>query len=328
VRATYNPRMAPSPASAVTRPGRVLAFDLARGLAVFFMILIHVLRHWGDVSTWATPVGLVLSFCGGPLAAPVFMVLMGASIAFSSRSTFRSLAGRGLVLLVMGYAFNLARGTVPLVLAESAGVVTREQVWPHTPESLLTMVDILQLAGASLILLATLRLVVRPGVTWVAIAAGVVLVAPMLRGLTTGVPVADALLGVLWASAGNVFYPVFPWLVFPLVGATIGARVRDAEDRSAVLRKVGLAGLALCAAGAGLLLRDQPTFDAVTYWELAPALAVGILGIVLAWLALCDLAVRRVRGRLPDLVYSWSGRVTAMYVVHWLLVAWGIGLVG
>jgi uncharacterized membrane protein len=307
---------------------RVLAFDLARGLAVVFMILIHVLRHWGEPSTWTTPVGLLLSFLGGPLAAPVFMVLMGASLAFSSRATFRSLAGRGIALLAMGYALNLARGTVPLALGEAAGVVTAEQVWPHTPVSLLTMVDILQLAGASLVVMAALRAVVRPGIVWLVLAVAVVLVAPALRGLTVGVPPVDALLGVLWATAGNVFYPVFPWAVFALVGAVLGERLRGASDRPRVVRRVGLGGVLLAAAGLALLVLERPDLDAQGYWALAPALVPGILGVVLAWIALCDLAVRRAPAGLLDVTYAWSSRVTAMYVIHWLVVAWGIGLVG
>ena len=78
------------------RRERVRAFDLAAGLAVFFMILVHVLWHWGAPDTWTSPIGQVISFLGGPTAAPVFMFLMGASLAFSSRTSFRSLAIRGL----------------------------------------------------------------------------------------------------------------------------------------------------------------------------------------------------------------------------------------
>jgi uncharacterized membrane protein len=33
---------------------RVRAFDLAAGLAVFFMILVHILWHWGSPQTWTT----------------------------------------------------------------------------------------------------------------------------------------------------------------------------------------------------------------------------------------------------------------------------------
>ena len=77
-------------------PGRIRAFDLARGLAVGFMILIHVLGHFGDETTWATPAGVVVTFLGGPLAAPVFMFLMGASLSLSRRSGAASIARRAI----------------------------------------------------------------------------------------------------------------------------------------------------------------------------------------------------------------------------------------
>ena len=41
---------------------RVRAFDLAAGLAVFFMILVHVLWHWGAPETWTTPIGEAISY--------------------------------------------------------------------------------------------------------------------------------------------------------------------------------------------------------------------------------------------------------------------------
>src|SRR5688572_6388070 len=92
---------------------RVRALDLARGLAIVFMIGVHVLWHWGAPDTWTSPIGQVISFLGGPTAAPVFMFLMGASLAFSSRTSFRSLAVRGLWLLWLGYLLNFLRGVIP-----------------------------------------------------------------------------------------------------------------------------------------------------------------------------------------------------------------------
>src|SRR4029079_17663117 len=97
------------PADAVTRlprVERVRGFDLARGLAIVFMIGVHVLWHWGAPDTWTTPIGTVISLLGRPTAAPVFMFLMGASLAFSSRSSFSSLAVRGLWLVWLGYLLN------------------------------------------------------------------------------------------------------------------------------------------------------------------------------------------------------------------------------
>ena len=70
---------------------RVRGFDLARGLAVLFMILVHVLWHWGAPDTWTSPIGQVISFLGGPTAAPVFMFLMGASLGAAPRQRFGTL---------------------------------------------------------------------------------------------------------------------------------------------------------------------------------------------------------------------------------------------
>ena len=74
---------------------------------------------------------------------------------------------------------------------------------------------------------------------------------------------------------------------------------------------------------------EQPAFDVATYWREPLAFVVGILGIILVWLALCDVVTRRAAiDRRLGIVYGWSGRVIPMYFTHWILVGWGIGLVG
>ena len=308
---------------------RIRAFDLARGLAVVFMILVHVLRHWGDPSTWVTPIGTVISNLGGPPAAPVFMFLMGASLAFSRRTSFGSLARRGLWLIAAGYLLDFFRGTLPLEAGLATGVVTLDKVAPFTPFSLLTTVDILQLAGCSLVLMAALRAVVPPGPVWLAVAAAIVFAAPFLHGYTIGLPIVDALLGMLWQTADTVYYPVFPWAVFPLVGAVIGEMLVRAPDRPSVLRRVGAIGLGASVVGVVLIAVTATPVDITTYWRLPPVLVLAILGFVVAWIWLCDVVTRRVGERFGlAAVYGWSGRVTSMYVIHWLVISWGIALVG
>src|SRR5262245_62846649 len=85
---------------------RVRAFDLAAGLAVFFMILVHVLWHWGRPETWTTPIGEVISYAAGPTAAPVFVFLMGASLGAARRTRTDTMVIRGLWLLFLGYVLN------------------------------------------------------------------------------------------------------------------------------------------------------------------------------------------------------------------------------
>lgn len=315
-----------------TTRDRVRAFDLARGLAVMFMIGVHVLWHWGAPDTWTSPIGEVISFLGGPTAAPVFMFLMGASLAFSSRTSFRSLAIRGLWLLWLGYLLNVLRGVIPAYLGLESGVVTAEQIAPFTIPWLLTTVDVHHMAGLSLVAIAALRTAGRPGFVWLALAAAVVVAGPFLRGLEFGTPLLDAPLTPVLGGAPNVYYAVVPWIAYPLVGGVFGsivARAHAPAARARVFRWSALLGLGLCGAGIGLFVLSPPSFDVNTYWRMPPSYFVGITGLILVWLFACDLAVRYVReNRAFTFLYGWSGRVIAIYFTHWLIVGWGIGIFG
>jgi uncharacterized membrane protein len=305
---------------AVTRLGthdRVRAFDLARGLAIVFMIGVHVLWHWGAPDTWSTPIGQAISFLGGPTAAPVFMFLMGASLAFSSRSSFSSLAVRGVWLVWLGYLLNFLRGVIPAYLGMSTGLVTADQIAPFTLPWLATTVDVHHMAGLSLIALAGLRRIARPRWIWLGIAAIVVLAAPLVRGLELGTPLVDGPLTPVLGGAPNVYYAVIPWIAFPLCGAVYGAFVARAAD-GAGRRRIFRWGAAV---GVG--------FDVGTYWRMPPSYFAAIGGFVLVWLWLCDVVVRHVpANRIFAFLYGWSANVIAIYFTHWLVVGWGVGVFG
>ncbi len=323
----------PDAVTGLAKVERVRAFDLARGLAIVFMIGVHVLWHWGAPETWTTPIGQVISFLGGPTAAPVFMFLMGASLAFSSRTSFSSLAIRGLWLFWLGYLLNFLRGVIPAYLGLEARLVTPEQIAPFTLPWLATTVDVHHMAGLSLIALAGLRVVTRrPGWVWVTLAAAVVLAGPFLRGLEFGTPLLDGPLTPVLGGAPNVYYAVIPWIAFPLVGAGSGAvlaRAGAARGRIRVFRRGALLGAVLCAVGIGLFVVAPPSFDVNTYWRMPPPYFVAITGLVLVWLWACDLAVRHVRAnRAFTFLYGWSANVIAVYFTHWVVVGWGVGVFG
>ena len=321
-----------APANAVTGMAgheRVRAFDLAAGLAVFFMILVHVLWHWGAPDTWTTPVGQAISYAAGPTATPVFLFLIGASLGAAQRPGTATLAARGLWLFALGYLLNLLRGVIPYVLGTASGVISAEQVEPYTPWWLGTTVDLHHVVGLSLVVIAALRTRARPGWLWLAVAGILVLVAPWLRTVTLRSPVFDAPLTPFLGSAPNVYYAVVPWLAYPLAGAVFGSRMARSADRAALFRTAAVVGAGLLLIGGALIAFQRPSFDVYTYWRQPASFAVTIMGIVLVWLALCDVATneRRLARRL-GLFYAWSDRVIAIYFTHWIIVGWGVGLVG
>jgi uncharacterized membrane protein len=319
----------PNAVTGLTGRERIRAFDLAAGLSVFFMILIHVLWHWGRPETWTTPIGQAINYAGGPTAAPVFVFLMGASLGAARQARTSTLVTRGLWLLFLGYVLNFLRGVIPASLGMTFGIVTQEQISPFTPWWLATMVDLHHVVGLSLIAIAVLRMRVQPSALWLAIAGLLVLVAPWLRGIQLGTPILDAPLTPFISSAPNVFYAVVPWLAYPLAGAVFGAAIARTSDRIRLFRRAALAGVGLVAVGGILVLITRPAFDVLTYWHQPPAFFIAILGIILIWLALCDVVTRlHAIDRRLNVVYGWSHRVIAMYFTHWVLVGWGVGVVG
>ena len=324
-----SPVVAVNAVTGITGRERVRAFDLAAGLAVFFMILVHVLWHWGQESTWTTPVGLAISYMAGPTAAPVFVFLMGASLGAARRTSFRDMAIRGLWLVFLGYVLNFLRGVIPASLGLASGMITADQVAPYTLWWLGTTVDLHHMVGFSLIAIAALRTRVEPGWTWIALAGLLILVAPSLRTLAVGSSLLDAPLTPFVGSAPNVYYAVVPWLMYPLAGAVFGRIMSRAADRAAVFRRGAAIGAVLVAIGLVMIYLQRPGFDVYTYWRQPASFAVAIFGVILVWLALCDLATRRPAiDRRLRIVYGWSDRVIAMYFTHWIIVGWGVGVVG
>ena len=308
---------------------RVRAFDLAAGLAVFFMILVHVLWHWGRPETWTTVIGEAISYAAGPTAAPVFVFLMGASVGAARRTPTGTLVARGLWLLTLGYVLNFLRGVIPGTLGTTFGVVTAEQIAPYTPWWLATTVDLHHVVGLSLVAIALLRTRSRPNAWWLVLGGALVIAAPWLRTVEFGAPLLDAPLTPILSSAPNVYYAVVPWLVYPLAGAVFGDAMARSSDRTGLFRRGAAVGLVLLLAGGALILVSKPGFDVYTYWRQPPAFPIAIMGIILLWLFLCD-AVTRIPAidRRLAIVYGWSDRVIAMYFTHWILVGWGAGVTG
>ena len=308
---------------------RVRAFDLAAGLAVFFMILVHVLWHWGTPDTWTTPIGQAISYAAGPTATPVFLFLIGASLGAARRSSPGTLVARGLWLFALGYLLNLLRGVIPFTLGTATGVITAEQVTQYTPWWLGTTVDLHHVVGLSLIVIAILRMRAQPDWRWLALAGVLVLAAPWLRTVNFGSPLLDAPLTPILGSAPNVYYAVVPWLAYPLAGAVFGSLMARSSDRAALFRRAAVVGAVLLVIGGALIAVQRPSFDVYTYWRQPASFAVAIMGIILVWLALCDLATRRRWiDRWLGSFYRWSDRVIAIYFTHWIIVGWAVGLVG
>lgn len=96
--------------------GRQKELDIARGLAVLFMILIHVQLYFASKGVMNTYFADFNDFVGDMPAAPMFMFLLGIGINYSKKTTPKSMLKRGMILLLLGYVLSFVRGFIPNII--------------------------------------------------------------------------------------------------------------------------------------------------------------------------------------------------------------------
>ena len=123
------------------------------------MIAVHTLQVYANPEVTSSLLGKIISFLGGPPAAPVFMTLMGFSFVYSKKSALKSKLVRGLKVFLSGYMLNLLRGVIPYKLSiyfgtDLAKSLPLDRLNDYT---IFTIVDILQFAGIALKIMTILQ---------------------------------------------------------------------------------------------------------------------------------------------------------------------------
>jgi uncharacterized membrane protein len=308
--------------------GRILAVDLARGFAALSLPAIHTVLLYSKPEVHKSWLGNILAFLAEPAAAPVFLFLMGFSVALSPSKPVRQVLRRAAALLLAGYLLNWLR----LGLPAQAGVMPEELltgylVFPRHPYlSLLLTGDILHTAGISLLVVSSLyRWSWKP---WPLLLLTVVVAfaSPFVRGINTGHLFMSHLAGLFFSEGYRAFFPVFPWLCYPLSGLVAAHFYKKAG--SGLLLPASTAGLAILAAGVLLWIYGPQGWEQ-DFYRGGPGRTLAQTGFVLIWLSAWGFAARfLVTGPVPRLLIFCSRHVTLFYCVQWIVVGWGIPLAG
>ncbi|MEM6532146.1 MAG: heparan-alpha-glucosaminide N-acetyltransferase domain-containing protein [Myxococcota bacterium] len=315
---------------------RYAAVDHARGMAVVLMVLVHTLWIYGsDYTQTESFFGHFVHFVGR--GTPMFLVAMGFSFILSSRQSFTSSALRGVILLAAGFVMNALKFLVPYAFGFLPASFLAAYGWeaPLTGEQLLYLLatgDILQLAGLSLILMGAIRAVTDRVDLTMAAAVVVAIAGGWLRGLRPGIPGLDYAADLLWGAEWNVYFPVFPWAAVIIFGMALGRAQTKAEDDTVVFRRMFPLGLVLALVGGALCYYD-PEFHINDFFHLGPGGAIHLMGIgaLLMWLShvMTNALSHRFGWRqLCVLLKHASRRVTTLYVIQWVMICWGMAIIG
>ena len=309
---------------------RIATFDVAKGVAVLLMIMIHVLDFYGLPDVRFGAFGSTLKFAVGWPAASMFVFIMGLFVTYSGSCSLRRDVLRAAGLLALGYLLNLTRSTIPMWLSLEIGLVSYADIAPHTPLSELLIVDVFQFAGLALLICALLRHYLPYPGYWLMAALAVALTSPLLWDASSGNKLLDEVLKLFVGNQQQgAMFPLFPWLAYPLLGMATGHWLRQRAELNTGLQLCMYLGLILMVAAA-LLIATNPDYHVADNLRSGPGLIVFFTGLILVFLWACHTLIKRIsqHNRGLSLLCFWGEQVTAMYVVQWLLIGWGLMVFG
>ncbi|OJJ22575.1 hypothetical protein BKI52_07790 [marine bacterium AO1-C] len=312
---------------------RVKSIDLARGVGVLLLVPLHTLWMYADKHTQGnTLLGEVVHFTG--TGTGMFLITMGFSFTMSRNQSLQLSFRRGLLLLAVGYGMNFLKFVLPNLLGFQPDDLIKAYGWtpPATFDNLLYMLgtgDILQMAGISLFIMGIANHFSKNKYVPLGMAVFFAVVTSFVRGIRAGVPGFDYFLDLLWGEQFNVYFPVFPWISLILAGIYFGrVYMEDNREEKRAFQQMWQIGLLFVAGGVALSAYDYQRFYG-DYFHLGSGGALYLIGASLLLARFGKFLVDVVKpNRVYNFFYYLSARITSFYVIQWVLICWGMGLVG
>jgi uncharacterized membrane protein len=304
---------APLDVRAVSR--RLPFLDWTRGLAVLIMIQCHVFNAFTRLDLREGGPYVLSQFVGG-MAAPLFLLMSGMTLAFQMDGQDRRQPSAAL-----RYVAALRRAGYILGIA----YLFRFSNWvfssPLPPWTAMLRVDILNCMGFSMAVLAVAAIWPAALRARLTAAAGFAIAAlsPVMNSLDwQGVPtvIHDYLVPTHLSFA---FFPCGAYIAFGLsAGAIVKRLAADRVERT--MQWALLTGLAMIAAGQYFSTIPYSIYPKSSFWTDSPALIIIRVGLILAILAAAFLWTEYGGGTGWSWVQTMGKTSLMVYWVHVVLV--------
>jgi uncharacterized membrane protein len=309
------------------KPTRLASLDLARALAIVFMVQGHMLDALLAPEFRSGRAFDIWLFLRG-LTAPMFLVLAGVSFTFASERTraIRSRATefpgrrvlRFLFFIALGYLMHLpARTLNELRMLDDTGL----RAW--------LQVDVLQCLGATLLVLQLLLLVAKtPRIFgYVTFVAAVLVVSATPSFWTARWVAALPLSAAAYSNGTNgSLFPLFPWSAYVLAGSALASLQRHWIQSP---RRLAVAGAVFAGMGVALDAMPVTIFNGADFWRTSPNLFLMKIGAVCVLLAGITALAQMWKSMPKTAVARLSRESLIVYLGHLAIVygsAWNPGL--
>jgi len=186
-------------------------FDLARGIAIVFMILQHSFWVFGKypTSNLFDSIIIEIAISLGGFSAPVFMILMGLFFGFKKENSVKYGLLRGIKLICLGYVLNIFRFVLPFSIGTELMLIDYPVLFEgfSSPIWEIFFLDILQFAGLALIILTLIEKYCRENELYSFIIAMLAIFLALFSSFFITNSPLDFFLEYFWSNSG---FPLFP----------------------------------------------------------------------------------------------------------------------
>lgn len=297
-------------------PERNQTADLLKGLAVIFMIQVHLTENFLLTSLHKETFGIISYFLGGTPAAPVFMVVMGYFL--SEKKSLSYYLERGTILFLGGILLNIGLNFYFLIL------YFQNQIINENPLQYIFGADILPFAGLSLIIIGLLKEIFQNKFYLYLIIA---IISALISDIIAE-PLADLdiwlkyVLSFIYGCSEWSYFPIFPWLFYPLLGFSF--KLFYKKKQASISNQILITVVVLfCAAYLFITFKSsiREVIELGDYYHHGITLALWNTAFIIVWLFILN-KVESYFGKNLFFVYiKWIGKnVTPFYVFQWLII--------
>lgn len=302
---------------------RIKSLDLARGFTVLFIAPIHTVMLYSKGEVYTTALGYFLTFIAEGPGAQLFMVLMGMYIAFKPVVDSNEVLKRSVLIVIAGYALNVFKFVIPLCLGWIPEAMQQDLMIQDNFDGMLQLFflgDILHFAAIALLVTHWLRRKQHYANNALALGATVVIISPFFWDAHSNNGTINYILQLIGGPPPHVFFPLLPWLFYPLLGLVIGdAFKRNHGTVYPQLLKWGI-GWVLFGVIAHYIAGEHfnTSFYRTYSWD-----TIGHAGIVLAILWLWEQLHKYIMpNSFFNLLIYYSKNITQVYISQWILIIW------
>jgi uncharacterized membrane protein len=307
--------------------GRQLEIDITKGLAVFFMIAVHIMYTFSNKAVESSAIGTVVDFFGDIPAAPVFMFLMGIGIVYSRKHDSVLLVKRGLMIFVLGYILNLLSSTIPFLIKYFA---TSQNYYLVDAINNFISVDILQFAGLALIFFGFIKQIKLNSFLIVITAIVLCIINAFLLNIKTDNFILDGFTGLLWGSCKTSYFPFLTWLPYPIAGYFFGKYLIQTSNKNFFYKKsifLSLVIILIFFTFSNKLFHvnilDVLLYgDEYLYYHHGLLVNIFFISFVIFWVGIIYFTTKIIPKFIDITIIRWSKNVTVIYFIHLLLICW------